>query len=531
MKATYQTRIADYAGVNRSAGDAALSACAELYGQVQRKLFAEMAAGRSAVSLKSTYLERYGIPARMFNAVRVSLQGKAVSVRKGQKLQADSLRRRISRAEKQIVQAEQRGRLGQVHHKRRRLVNLERRLARLEADLAAGRLRLCFGSKKLWRKQYHLEVNGYGSHEEWLKDWRGARSNEFFVLGSRDETAGCQLCVAGIADDGSLTLRLRLPDRLAEGHGRYVVMEGVRFAYGHEQVLAALESNAEYAACRREHGEKSARATDLGQALSYRFKRDDKGWRVFVTTDLEDVPVVTDKRRGAIGIDLNADHLAVAETDASGNYVHAFRVPLVTYGKSSRQAEALIGDAVVRVVEYARRVGKPIAIERLDFRKKKAVLEGEPRRYSRMLSSFSYGKTQACFLSRGHREGVGIHQVNPAFSSVVGRVKFMERYGLSVHQAAALVLARRLLGCSERIPRRRVAPVGNGVQVAFTVPARKRVKHVWTYWGAILGQLRPALAAQYRLGKRRRETLSGSGFLAGGGLRGGLSRDPFGVPG
>ena len=532
MKATYQTRIADYAGVNRSrAGDAALSACAELYGQVQRKLFAEMAAGRSAVSLKSTYLERYGIPARMFNAVRVSLQGKAVSVRKGQKLQAESLRRRISRAEKQIAQAEQRGRLGQVHHKRRRLANLERRLARLEADLAAGRLRLCFGSKKLWRKQYHLDAGGYGSHEEWLKDWRGARSNEFFVLGSRDETAGCQLCVAGIADDGSLTLRLRLPDRLAEGHGKYVVMEGVRFAYGHDQVLAALESNAEYAACRREHGEKSARATDQGQALSYRFKRDDKGWRVFVTTEVMDVPVVTDKRRGVIGVDLNADHLAVAETDVSGNYVHAFRVPLVTYGKSSHQAEALIGDAAARVVGYAKRVGKPIVIERLDFRKKKAVLEGESRRYSRMLSSFSYGKTQACFLSRGHREGVAIHQVNPAFSSVVGRVKFMERYGLSVHQAAALVLARRLLGCSERIPRRRVAPVGNGVQVAFTVPARKRVKHVWTYWGAIPGQLRPALAAHHRLGKRRRGTQSGSGFLAGGGSRGGLSKDPFGVPG
>ena len=64
--------------------------------------------------------------------------------------------------------------------------------------------------------------------------------------------------------------------------------------------------------------------------------------------------------------------------------------------------------------------------------------------------------------------------------------------------------ARRLLGCSDRIPRRRVCPVGNGVQVAFTVPARKRVNHVWTYWGAVLGQLRPALAAQHRLGKRRR---------------------------
>ena len=94
--------------------------------------------------------------------------------------------------------------------------------------------------------------------------------------------------------------------------------------------------------------------------------------------------------------------------------------------------------------------------------------------------------------------------VNPAFGSVIGRVKFMERHGLSVHQAAALALARRLLGCSERIPRRRVCPVGNGVHVTFSVPVRERVKHVWAYWGAVLGQLRPALAAQHRLGKRRR---------------------------
>ena len=148
--------------------------------------------------------------------------------------------------------------------------------------------------------------------------------------------------------------------------------------------------------------------------------------------------------------------------------------------------------------------GKPLVIERLDFRQKKAVLEGESRKYSRMLTSFAYGKVKAYFLSRGYREGVEIIEVNPAYSSVVGRVKFMERYGLTVHQAAALVLARRLLGCSERIPSRWVCPVGNGVHIAFTVPVRKRAKHVWTYWGAIAGQLRPALAAQHRLGKRRR---------------------------
>ena len=48
-----------------------------------------------------------------------------------------------------------------------------------------------------------------------------------------------------------------------------------------------------------------------------RFKWDGEGWRVFASTQMMDVPVVTDQRRGAIGVDLNADHLAAAETDAN----------------------------------------------------------------------------------------------------------------------------------------------------------------------------------------------------------------------
>ncbi len=504
MQATYQTRI--------EGNDEALSAYAALYGRVQRRLFAEVSSGRSAATLKSAYLRRYGIPARMFNAVRVSLEGKVSGARESQLLHAETLKGLVRRAGRELANAGKKDDRRRVHQKMRRLDNLRSRLARVEADMAAGLVRLCFGGRKLWRGQYNLEANGYGSHAEWLAGWRDARSGEFFVLGSRDETGGCQLCVAAIADDGSLTLRLRMPDCLAGEHGKYLVIEGLKFAYGHGQVLAALQANLEFAECRRRDGEGAARATSLGQAISYRFKRDEKGWRVFVTTDLAPVPAVTDRRRGAIGVDrrrgaigvdLNAGHLAVTETDSSGNWLRSWRVPLVTCGRSSHQAEALIGDAVAGVVEHARQAGKPVVIERLDFKRKKAQLEGESRRYSRMLSSFSYGKVKACFISRGHRNGVEVFQVNPAYSSVIGRVKFMERYGLSVHQAAALVLARRLLGCSERIPRRWACPVGNGVHVAFTVPARKRVKHVWTYWGAVLGQLRPALAAQHRRGGPR----------------------------
>ena len=44
--ATYQACIHSYSGFGKVAGDAALSAYAELYGRLQRKLFAEMVAGR-----------------------------------------------------------------------------------------------------------------------------------------------------------------------------------------------------------------------------------------------------------------------------------------------------------------------------------------------------------------------------------------------------------------------------------------------------------------------------------------------------
>ena len=66
----------------------------------------------------------------------------------------------------------------------------------------------------------------------WLSD------SQQRVLRWAAETAG----LATVADDGTLTLRLRMPDCLANQYGKHLTIEGVRFAYGHEQVLAALGS-------------------------------------------------------------------------------------------------------------------------------------------------------------------------------------------------------------------------------------------------------------------------------------------------
>lgn len=86
--------------------------------------------------------------------------------------------------------AEQRTkRAAKIHQKQRRLAILEQKRATLLADQKDGKVRICFGSRKLFRAQFDLSANGYTNHEEWKADWRGARASEFMVVGSKDETA------------------------------------------------------------------------------------------------------------------------------------------------------------------------------------------------------------------------------------------------------------------------------------------------------------------------------------------------------
>ncbi|WP_180728763.1 hypothetical protein [Paraburkholderia sp. PGU19] len=63
-----------------------------------------------------------------------------------------------------------------LHQKRRRLGVLQAKLEQIRADQKAGRVRLCFGSRKLFGAQFALTQNGYASHAEWKADWQVRRA-------------------------------------------------------------------------------------------------------------------------------------------------------------------------------------------------------------------------------------------------------------------------------------------------------------------------------------------------------------------
>jgi IS605 OrfB family transposase len=478
---TYEARI----GIASSA-DTVLHAFSNYFTKLQRCLFANIAAGQKPNALKSYYISHYQITARHFNSIRVSVEGKIASIKARQPEIIAEKKDRIKSLEKKISHLEKKkGKEEIAHQKKRRLHALQKSLKDLETDRKNGLVRICFGSKKLFRAQFASEENGYTHHEEWRKDWQKARSRELFFLGSKDEASGNQSCTATVEHDQTLTLRVRLPDALHKQFGKYLIIDKVSFSYGKEEILTAL-------------------ALD-DRAITWRFLYDEKGWRVFATLDITPPPSTSNVKLGAIGLDINVDHLALVETDRFGNPLVSRTIPLCLKNKTSDQAEALIGDAVAQVIQYVKTTHKPLVIENLDFQKKKATLrEEKSSSFAHTLSSFSYRSLISHLKSNALKNAVLVKQINPAYTSLIGRVKFAERYGLSIHHAAALVIARRLLGFSEKPPSTTdKIPDGKGGRVTLVLPARNRTEHVWSFWRVLSKKFSAALRARFRAAKRR----------------------------
>lgn len=348
-----------------------------------------------------------------------------------------------------------------------RRASLRAKLVRLQNTKPS----LIFGSRKLWEAQFNLEANGYSTHEDWLKDWRAARASQFSFVGSHDETAGCQICQ--LSPDGTMLIKvpLKLEDRFGEyvsaKKGIYIVATNIKFPYGQEGIDYALAK---------------------GQSMTYRFVRKNNQWYLFATTYRGSVPIQTNKKNGCLGIDLNPSVIGWSYCDSEGNLKKYGQIQINLQDRSTDQTSATLGDAVKELVDIASRYNCPISVEDLDFSKKKASMKEQGVRYSRMLSNFSYSKFYELLDSRTQRYCIELIRVNPAYSSQIGLVKFMSQYGMSSDTSAALVLARRALGHSERLPAN---------YARFGAAQKKR--HVWSFWGALGKAVKNAYKKSLRL--------------------------------
>jgi IS605 OrfB family transposase len=496
-----------------------LEEMAERHTCIEHKLYAAIAAGKFAEkTFKTEFSEKHNLTSRQFNSMALEVKGKISGVRECLKENILVLEARLKTLKGAVsdlkhlikVGKDSKGRVfgkermakkrRNLHEKQRKVDRLQFKILAMQARVDAPAPGICFGSHALFMKQFDEGV----SIVEWRKEWQSARKSQFLVVGTGSEETGCASCQATLEADGTITLRLRpfnamLAKRTnASGQSTdkmkrrktitakasdFVVIRGVEFKHGAEYIKDALARN-------QEKGKRTP--------LTYRFIRDDRGvWYVHASLSIPDTAIF-DTQDGAIGLDFNEDHIAATVVDRHGNFVCCRRFELDLYGLSSLQAKDKIRCVARDVTAWAKSLGLSVIAEDLDFQKKKRSMAAFSAKRARSLSSLHFAAWGQAIQSRCHKDGVALKLVNPAYTSLIGRVKFAASIGLSVHHSAAMVIARRGMNLSERLPNAPVSyPDGVGTQGTLNPVVNTGHRHVWYSWAKVAKAVNAARVARF----------------------------------
>jgi IS605 OrfB family transposase len=156
-----------------------------------------------------------------------------------------------------------------------------------------------------------------------------------------------------------------------------------------------------------------------------------------------------------IGIDVNARpfHLAIAEVSPDGNlqsYKSIYLSHLLKYKSRNRKEyeEWLVAHEIVR---FAKEKERAIAIE--DIQKLPKGKRGDGKaKLRKILQFFSYRRILKKIESLAIGEGIEVVKVNPAFTSIIGMMKYCPQYFIDKDIAGAYVIGRKALGFKEEIP-------------------------------------------------------------------------------
>ncbi|KAA8957077.1 hypothetical protein, partial [Mycobacterium sp.] len=234
--------------------------------------------------------------------------------------------------------------------KSRRLATLQARLARVEADYAAGRVSVVRGGQRLLHTRHHLDDAGI-TETQWRAQWEASR---WFL--SADGEAGKKHGneTIRIPPDGQVSIRLPAPlAHLANApHQRYILTGLATFAH---------------------RGDEWADRVAAHQAVAYRIHHNPGTGRWYVDASWQraSIPAValdTLRAGQVIGVDMNADHLAAWRLDPHGNPIGAPRTFSYQLDGAADHRDAQLRHALTRLLHWAQRTGvKAIAVEDLDF--------------------------------------------------------------------------------------------------------------------------------------------------------------------
>ena len=413
------------------------------YGKALRETFYAIKRGGFNKSQYKTYLQnKYKIVSRTANSIIYDAQGRFNALKELKGYEKKQLERKIKYLEESVIPklvekrnqnsiklqagvtvslVQQRNLRLRIVAKRSRLNRLKQKLSNLEYRLESGRLKLCFGTKRLLKQDY--------------KKFTERRDSQMTFIGATAEASCNQLL--------QLTYNRRSNQfliRLRKDFGGYKSAKGDdRYAYGkvyfnlHKaQIVSILRSKT--------------------SPLSYRIIKKNGRYYLYCVFEFQvgNSDIVTRSSYGTIGLDFNKGFVTLSETNQYGHLVNTQFLPYRF--KSGNKTKTDLQRIASHVARLALQTGKDVCIENLDFRATKSKTEAKiGMKYNEMLHSLAYREFSTTMEGVCYRNKVVLNKVNPAWTSWLADKIYCKPMKLNIHIGASYVIARSGQGYKDAV--------------------------------------------------------------------------------
>ena len=339
--------------------------------------------------------------------------------------------------------------------------------------------KVIFGGKKIWEQLKSKLIT--------KKQWENLRNNRIYARGDKTKSGNPNFRIVGNQ------LRITTGNRQFKNYKLFIPNKF------QEQLQQLLKS---------------------GEAYNVRLKQQDEThWQVIVDYEVETPMTTIGFVDGAIGVDTNIDRIAVAEISRDGNYLGSqtlVKSRLKDGSASKRNYD--IGCLVKQIINIAKKKKKGIAFEDLNFKKD---FTGH-KKLNRIKSNFVWRKFIELLERKCIQHGISYKKANPAYTSLIGKTKYKDMFGITTHESAAYVIARRGLGFNEKLSMYGCEAKRVKKKVVGTLAEKYQNKkvHSWVLWSkvkTVLTGLRNKtydLKELYGYFRDDSEILSGEAFLS-----------------
>jgi IS605 OrfB family transposase len=293
-----------------------------------------------------------------------------------------------------------------------------------------------FGGKRLFEKLCKNHLTGK-LRERLKKQWRELRQGTLISIGSRHETVKGNLLLRFMELDGELHLRI------TTGNREFIYAKVLR------EPSNSKDKWITFMAMLLESWQ-----TKNYFAYTVELKRREGDVYGSVSFELPTPEVRYTNENGVIAIDTNASpiHLTIAEVSKTGELLSYQTISLhhlIGFSQNSKDHQEWI--LAHQLLDIAIQRNKAIAVENL--KKLKRGMRGDGKAELRKrLHQWNAKK----FLQKLKRvamlKGVEVIEVNPAYTSVIGMLKYAPQLNIDKDVAGGYVIGRRALGFKEDMP-------------------------------------------------------------------------------